>query len=417
MPRLSDSPSASNITDSESDSDIESIPRSLSPPQNGNYENGDLSGDQNEDPVSDYATGFFATPSLFSARRTEVVHVSAALINRPKRKADDAFDHGDGQTKNRRVGSSRQASVVVTSDVVPSPRDSLQLHPSFPKTAIQLFRQFYPDMKQKNMNGLFVRLASRPVKRVPAVHPKKFNNHKDQNIPSYFMQATGESLPPDESCEKCSKGLGPYGHACVIVRDAEVLSLTSGCCANCWYSRQGSLCTLRSLEGRTRAHRRNPDKTIPPPSRPASPQPPPVPRPQSDSTINPIQETHRPHPQSNGHVHQAAPAPAPHPSQPAPIHQQPRAATFHQPAPAQQPQQPSAPAPPGPARSGPETTDARVLAWETRYANMTPAALLEAQTHLAEWQEDLLIRSVALNRIMRGLMTQIAGRGGEGYDN
>lgn len=82
--------------------------------------------------------------------------------------------------------------------------------------------------------------------RLP-VDPSGFSNVKPQNIDAFLMHVTGEELPPEDACNLCRKARRrPFGLTCVIFREGPVAEHTSGSCANCWYGRQGSLCSLRA---------------------------------------------------------------------------------------------------------------------------------------------------------------------------
>ncbi|KAK4118800.1 hypothetical protein N657DRAFT_650886 [Parathielavia appendiculata] len=103
-----------------------------------------------------------------------------------------------------------------------------------------------PLLPQPNRPGhLFTYVAALPVKRIPVV-ASRFTIKKPQNQISFLMQAVGDGVPEHEACAKCAGRIGVYRKACVVVRDPEVVEITGGGCANCWYSRQGSICTFRS---------------------------------------------------------------------------------------------------------------------------------------------------------------------------
>ncbi|KAL2132212.1 hypothetical protein VTI74DRAFT_4068 [Chaetomium olivicolor] len=89
---------------------------------------------------------------------------------------------------------------------------------------------------------LTIWLASRLVKRVPVTsHP--FHLAKPQNLASFLMQAVGDEVPRHNWCGCCNRGNDQ--EPCVVVRDEEVLAITGGACANCWFNRLGSLCSFR----------------------------------------------------------------------------------------------------------------------------------------------------------------------------
>ena len=236
------------------------------------------------------------------------------------------------------------------------------------------FPQYAPSFQRYQPGNLFTYLASRAVKRTPVVGAR-FNNKKRQNIPSYFMQATGDLVPEDKACVRCYRGNGVYGDVCVVVRDPELLEITGGSCANCWYSRQGSLCTFRepNLDGQSKP---------PPTSEPPKPRPNRGPRPRQEGLALP-----------------QAPASAQlHPGYAAAL----AAAAAVTPAPAAALQSPVHP-PNGPSR------DDKARVWETRYGCMSTENLLAAHEHLAEWQEDFTTRLLAMNRVV---LERLRERGG-----
>ena len=236
------------------------------------------------------------------------------------------------------------------------------------------FPQYAPAPQTYRPGNLFTYLASWPVKRTPVVGDR-FNNKKRQNIPSYFMQATGDLVPEDKACGRCYRGNGVYGDVCVVVRDPEMLEITGGSCANCWYSRQGSLCSFRDP---------NPDA----PSKPPPISEPPRPRPtrgsgprQEDSALPQAPATAQLHPGYAAALAAAAVAtPAPVATSTSPVHP-----------------------PNGPSR------DDKARVWETRYRGMSSENLLAAHEHLAEWQEDLTTRLLAMNRVV---LERLRERGG-----
>ena len=236
------------------------------------------------------------------------------------------------------------------------------------------FPQYAPSFQSYQPGNLFTYLASRPVKRTPVVSDR-FNNKKRQNIPSYFIQATGDLVPEDRACIRCYRGNGVYGEVCVVVRDPKMLEITGGSCANCWYSRQGSLCTVREP---------NPDAQSKPPPTSKPPKP---------------RLTRRPRPQQEGPSLSQAPASAQlHPGYAAAL----AAAAAVTPAPVAPLTSPVHP-PNGPSR------DDKARVWETRYGGMSTENLLAAHEHLAEWQEDLTTRLLAMNRVV---LERLRDRGG-----
>lgn len=117
--------------------------------------------------------------------------------------------------------------------------------------AIDLYRRTYPHLSvPERSNNFLYALSESPIKRIPAARDS-FNDKKPQNMPAYFMQACGDVIPPDQACERCVRRNGAFTDgACVVVQTKTALSVTDGACANCWYNRQGSMCTLRNPERR-----------------------------------------------------------------------------------------------------------------------------------------------------------------------
>ena len=252
----------------------------------------------------------------------------------------------------------------------------LALHPSFPKSefdsalaylsadmliaAIGLYRSMFPHSKQFAGGRLSPSLDSRQVKRIPVVS-HRFSDAIPQNVASFLMQVVGDVVPDDKRCDKCTKGVGVY-NVCVAVRDPDLLPITGGACANCWYHRQGSKCTLRT-------------GPLPPATVPAKQTPIPVPKPPR-------------------HVSQlpALDAPAPlHPSYAAALAAG-AAAAVAKTAPVSTSN--------GAAQGRSLTIDDRVRVWENRYSGMTTDNLVAAQEHLNEWQEDLTTRMMAMNKVV-----------------
>jgi len=212
-------------------------------------------------------------------------------------------------------------------------------------------------------------LADRPVKRVPQTN-LKFHARKPQNVPSYLMQATGEALPAEQSCEKCQKR-GKYSGVCVIMLDEDIMRYTSGSCASCWYNRSGCHCTIRDVSGRFRKQRvkkqRAPGNTslsLPNTPAPAAPQPETAPV----ATCEPV-------PAVAGPVRKPAARPVAPPV--APLVQATAAPTVSS-----------------------SSLDAWNTGWEDIYSQMATPALLEAQRHLLERQNDLMTRLLAMNTVL-----------------
>ena len=248
--------------------------------------------------------------------------------------------------------------------------------------ALAVFKKTYPQyaVQPQRPGNLYTYLGSQPVQRIPHATPR-FNNLKPQNAVAFFMQAIGDMVPMDAACDRCSRNTGVFPHNCVVVRDPAVLEVTGGACANCWYSRQGSLCTFRQSTP-------NSDPAVvlakhmrikPPPGPPRPPQQ--TPRPPQDPV---------------------PPAPAPiHPSYAAALA---AGAVAANPAPTVASGTPA-------AKSKPKhlSRDEKVRVWENRYGTMSTDSLLSAHEHLVEWQEDLATRLLAMNRVV---LERLLKRGG-----
>ncbi|KAK4466836.1 hypothetical protein QBC42DRAFT_41526 [Cladorrhinum samala] len=139
--------------------------------------------------------------------------------------------------------------------------------------AIDLYRQTYPHLPVPERPNDFIRaLAESPIKRIPNARDS-FNDKKPQNMPAYFMQACGDVVPPDQACERCVRRNGAFTDGCcVVVQTKTALSVTDGACANCWYNRQGSICTLRHPERRVYPTPTTSTTPIPIPQIPAAAQ-------------------------------------------------------------------------------------------------------------------------------------------------
>jgi len=113
--------------------------------------------------------------------------------------------------------------------------------------ALELFNRTFPNappQRIRQQNYYFVALARTPVVRVPMLS-RRFLHVKEQNAPSFMMQATGRQLPRDQACDKCKGGNGIYMGCCVVSENPVVQAVTQGACALCWYGRQGSTCSFR----------------------------------------------------------------------------------------------------------------------------------------------------------------------------
>lgn len=262
-------------------------------------------------------------------------------------------------------------------------------------------------------------LADAPVKRIPLVKAR-YNDLKPQNQVSYMMQAAGDVMPQGAACAKCSRRGGVYYGACVVVRDPTVMQITGGACANCWYSRQGSLCSNRvettTAQDRTKIKRHGLTGAWgrPPATLATADHTPPAPEgtPQLSlqSGILSMSSGRAGMPQS--------PAQAATPQLPAPpgtprlsVHPGYLAAiasgtVTHGSAPTAK-ALPKARATPAPTKNNPAppvhnglSGDDRVRAWEKRYRAMPTQGLAATHEHLVEWQEDLSTRLVAMNRVL-----------------
>lgn len=207
----------------------------------------------------------------------------------------------------------------------------------------------------------------------------RFNDSKPQNVPSFLMQAAGDAVPDHNACEKCARNTGVYPHCCVVVRDPSVLEVTGGACANCWYSRQGSQCTFRL------ALSAMPQQT---PARPRNGHMRETTAPGSESS-----RRHQPSPNAAGLEEPDATGPAP-----APLH--PGYAAALASGTAAVASGSTAALHTHPAQTNNLSRDEKVRLWESRYSNMSTANLLQAHEHLAEWQEDLTTRLMAINRVV-----------------
>ncbi|KAL2174007.1 uncharacterized protein P884DRAFT_302940 [Thermothelomyces heterothallicus CBS 202.75] len=259
-------------------------------------------------------------------------------------------------------------------DPVPGGADPapLSLHPSYPKTALTLFKETYPHLTRqlvKKPGKLFKYLAQLPVRRIPVV-TQSFNDSKPQNVVAYLMQAAGDVVPIAESCGKCYRQSGVFKDACVVIRSPEVAEVTGGACAVCWYGRQGSLCTFRQDTPTGEA----PLAALPG----AAPQ---RPAPVLENRLEPLM------------------ASAPGPTASAPLHPSYVAAlaagtTSAAPTPTVAPN-PS----PGPPHD-PFSPSKEVRVWEERYSSMSTENLLWAHEDLVRWKEDLTTRLIAMNRVV-----------------
>ena len=239
-----------------------------------------------------------------------------------------------------------------------------------------------------------------------------------------MMQAAGDAVPQGSGCSRCSKRRGVYVGACVVVRDPTILQITGGACANCWYSRQGSLCSLRvettTPQDRTKIKWRGLTGLWggPPAALATADHAPPAPA--GTPQLSLIQSGI---PQSSGQAgmpQSSAQAATPQlPAQPGTprlsVHPGYLAAiasgtVTHGSALTAKalPKAKSTPSNnPAPTNNNPAppvhnglSGDDRVRAWEKRYRAMPTEGLAATHEHLVEWQEDLSTRLVAMNRVL-----------------
>ncbi|KAK4222046.1 hypothetical protein QBC38DRAFT_428078 [Podospora fimiseda] len=246
-------------------------------------------------------------------------------------------------------------------------------------TAIDLYRQTFPQFEVPTRHNQFLAaLGMTPIKRIPAT--KNFNDKKPQNLAAFFMQAIGDVVPKDKACERCNRSNGAFTGACVVVRTSAALNVTGGACANCWYNRQGSMCTLRHPDRVDRVDRR-PTSTTPIPI-PQVPPPPPPPLPASAT---------------------------------APIHPSYAAALAARSQPTAPPKQPLPTPLTGQTEIASLLPQARKTAvWEAKYRAMNRPQVIQTYQELLDLQEDLTIRLRAMNRVVLGRLKAASLKAGEG---
>ncbi|KAK4236577.1 hypothetical protein C8A03DRAFT_16792 [Achaetomium macrosporum] len=320
------------------------------------------------------------------------VHVTGVLANKAKRKAaPSSGDSEDHTAKTRRTEPSEPELTESDSDDDDDDEDipasasysRRQLLAHNHAAALALYRQTFPNLERglKPPRPLTRAIAYRPVKQIPVV-AASFNDRKPQNVTSFLMQATGDALPEWMWCRRCTNRSGIYTEACVVVRDPDVLEVTGGACANCWYGRQGSLCSFRE-KGKVPLRHFNGRLPGPPRLPGASTKQTPVPV---------LQTAAAPSTRSRPTLTDSKPAPAPlHPSY--------VAALSSGTAPAVVANNSSSSAVSGTTTAGPSRED-KVRVWENRYGSMNLDSLLAAHEHLADWQEDLTTRLIAMNRVV-----------------
>ncbi|KAK3332875.1 hypothetical protein B0T19DRAFT_416669 [Cercophora scortea] len=366
---------------------------------------------------SGHSSDFFASkPANGDSGLRRGNHVTGKLVNKAKRKADDTDGDihdpsGEPPASRARVRSSSRDAFVWEEDpdglnwneneddfdtsilqqhmasdtsthpqyeysqsgMVPvSSTAAPKLHPLFPQTPVQLMRQTLPHIKIPDNNPTLRTMAHLPVKQVPILR-RSFLDTKRQNVPSYFMQATGDLLSLEDSCERCQRHNGVYD-GCVVAREPATLLITGGACATCWYGRQGSSCSFRSpaAENQTPQERHGAEDYIYPSRRASAGQPA-----TRSSTRKVEAPTAIPQKHIAAPIETPIPVPRQHPAYTASTTAQ--SAANSAPAPAPAPSRkptissvtPFAPPTEPPMARGKTTTlDDRVKAWETRYREM-----------------------------------------------
>ena len=165
---------------------------------------------------------------------------------------------------------------------------------------------------------------------------------------------------------------------CVVIKDRGLSAIVNGACANCWFARARgtNFCSLATLT---------------PGWLPSHQTPVPVSRqPSNNPTVAPSSR--------GSAVNAQAPI---HPDWAAALAAGPAAST-----PTRASAQNSAP------NNSPAILD-RVQVWENRYNTMTTNKLMATQEHLSVWQEDLVSRAMAMNRVVLQRLKKIEdSRGG-----
>lgn len=300
---------------------------------------------------------------------------------------EDEYSEETGSESESDSGSEPDAQQPGFDVPVPTP---VFRHPAFPQTALDLFRQVMPEIDlPERPSPLFQFLVDHPVRQVPVLC-RPFNDSKPQNVVSYLMQASGTPLTREDSCKRCKNGSGVYA-GCVILGGKVGDDYTLGACANCWYNRQGSKCS-----------KRNPEK-------------PKGERPQRSALMGAlgVTKTAVPSLSNRSFVTQTQPTTSKETPVPIPV---PKHHHSTAPIPVPKPQGSSFTTSytSGTTRTaGMGTTSIpdrdmplavknhmHVKAWEVRYSCMSIDELAKAQKHLTEWQEDLMTRLVALNKVL-----------------
>ncbi|KAK5658027.1 hypothetical protein OQA88_2582 [Cercophora sp. LCS_1] len=325
----------------------------------------------------------------------------------------DNDDEADGDYEEDEYGGDDdEPSNLFTSDVTHSqltpyqpPQQQPAPAPGTP-TALQLFRAEFPHIEVKfSKNIVFRYLKDMPIQRIPRTKSDP-RPQKPQNIPSYMMQAVGTVQPPGQACDKCKKGAGIYpGGVCIVVRDEAMLTHTSGACANCWYSRAGSQCTLSGMyKNRLKQEQNEAAGYLPPEVAPVRvPVPPPARETPVPVPLLPYQ------PPAGAPAYTSLSAPRVHPQYGADLPLAQVHPAFR--AQVQAHVQPAAPAAllpdPALALAGSvegDSLDDKVRGRVSEYEKMGVKDLLATQRTLLAWQGDLTTKLMAMNKVLAAKM-------------
>ncbi|KAK1775371.1 hypothetical protein QBC45DRAFT_245352 [Copromyces sp. CBS 386.78] len=316
---------------------------------------------------------------------------------------EDEDDEGQvafGSFPNLTASGRFVVSEGTTPFIPPCPSaDKFPLHPDLVgMTALELFPHALPNFQLPQYLAPLARyLAERPIKRTP-VFKKPFVDNKPDNFSAYFLQATGHLVPDEHACARCKgfkikkSNVGGTFVGCVVLADPEEAKLTGGACANCWYGRQGSLCSFRNPPGKlARKSKEAYEQPRSQMSNPSLMSPPPPPEGQPMEYGQQFGNAGQVHPAFLASVSSASPAaytPSEYPHIEAQI--------VHQ----RNGEPPVLPRPglPGIDANTPHAN--RIAAWETRYRKMETKKLRATQRNLIEWQEDLSTRLIAMNKVL-----------------
>ncbi|EAA30952.2 hypothetical protein NCU09790 [Neurospora crassa OR74A] len=362
----------------------------------GNHVTGKLINNVKRAPADDFANDHVAKyPKL--DQEDEETSDEEEEYSSSEEDEEDEDDDEEGQGSGSYPYHSAPGRFIVSEDVSPwIPRcpsaDKLPLHPDLVgMTSVDLFQHALPNFQlPRHLAPIARHLAERPIKRMPILG-KPFVDNKPDNFSAYFLQATGHLLPDEQACARCrgvkikKRYVGGTFVGCVAFADSEDAKLTGGACANCWYGRQGSLCSFRNpadkRKERLGAARYNPLLISPPPP----PPPPPPPKGQPMEHGQQLENTGQVHPAFLASVSSASPAYTPfldYPHMEAQIVQQNNG------------EPPILPRPDG------SSSVNKVTAWETRYRRMSTDKLRATHGNLVEWQEDLNTRLLAMNKVL-----------------